>query len=208
MAVAADEAACLGEAIPRVDMKSVELQEYCSVGYCKLFVIYVSSYDMSYVSRVCTHLKYWERVPFWSVLARRCCHRSNEMYLTFMISFGVDFWPFLETNGKTMTYYKYIYIRYYIYIYVVLVFLFGYLFYHPQWLVHFSLKSRRRVECPPPHDSLNSLEDSYALERWTSKLSSSFAVWIMSTDRMCLGNRWPLRDEAPKMGGGGRYFTY
>lgn len=60
MAVAADEAACLGEAIPRVDMKSVELQEYCSVGYCKLFVIYVS-YDMSYesyVSRVCTHLKY------------------------------------------------------------------------------------------------------------------------------------------------------
>lgn len=64
MAVAADEAACLGEAIPRVDMKSVELQEYCSVGYCKLFVVYVSSYDMSYVSRVCTHLKSWERVPF------------------------------------------------------------------------------------------------------------------------------------------------
>eukprot|EP00434_Breviolum_minutum_P006884 symbB.v1.2.006075.t1/scaffold332.1/size322744/10 len=25
-------------------------------------------------------------------------------------------------------------------------------------------------------------EDSYALERWTSKLSSSFAVWIMSTE--------------------------
>lgn len=106
MAVAADEAACLGEAIPRVDMKSVELQEYCSVGCCKLFVIYVSSYDMSSVSRVCTHLEYWERVPFWSVLARRCCHRSNEIYLTFMISFGVDFWPFLETNGKTTTYVK------------------------------------------------------------------------------------------------------
>lgn len=162
---------------------------------------------MSYVSRVCAHLKYWERVPSWSVLARRCCHRSNEMYLnlSFMISFGVDFWPFLETNGKTMTYCKYIYIYYtyvYIYIYVVLVFLFGYLFYHPQWLVHFPLKSRRRRVQP------QTLEDSFALERWTSKLSSSFAVWIMSTDRMCLGNRWPLSDEAPKMGGKGVSHNY
>lgn len=197
MAVAADEAACLGEAIPRVDMKSVELQEYCSVGCCKLFVIYVSSYDMSSVSRVCTHLEYWERVPFWSVLARRCCHRSNEIYLTFMISFGVDFWPFLETNGKTTTY---------VYsIYIILVFLFGYLFYHPQWLVHFSLKSRSRVECLP---FLTASTAWRIPMHWRDGLQSCRrALLFGSCPRtgcaLGTGDRWEMK---PQKWGGERFF--